>query len=198
MLHPDDFRYDSDITKFEPLRQTPSRAITGCLSSSPLSLLLFEASLPPLQITLTHFTLSSFEQALCLPTSFSSSGLARLGVKPRLCRPSWKAFASTHPLILPSTSPRKALFACPPSPPWNLLSFTVESTHSSPCSRSDPLSLDKERLSLTLILFPLTMWCSRQTALFFFLLAKAGLAYLPIAVFVALRPLSPFRQAQYD
>ena len=40
--------------------------------------------------------------------------------------------------MLPSTSPREALLACPPSPPWNLPSFTVESTLSSPCSRSDP------------------------------------------------------------
>ena len=43
--------------------------------------------------------------------------------------------------MLPSTSPREALFACPPFPPWNPLSFTVESTLSFPCSRSDlPLS----------------------------------------------------------
>ena len=43
---------------------------------------------------------------------------------------------STHPLVLPSTSPREALLACPPSPLWNLPSFTVESTLSSPYSRS--------------------------------------------------------------
>ena len=43
--------------------------------------------------------------------------------------------------MLPSTSSREALLACPPCPPWNLPSFTVESTLSSPCSRSDtPLS----------------------------------------------------------
>ena len=34
-------------------------------------------------------------------------------------------------------------------------------------------------------------------ALFFFLLAKAGPAYLPTALSVALRPLFPFQQAQY-
>ena len=80
----------------------------------------------------------SHERALRLPTSFPISGLARLGVKPRLCRSSWRAFASTHPLMLPSTCSREALVACPPCPPWNLPSFTVESTLSSPCSRSDP------------------------------------------------------------
>ena len=41
------------------------------------------------------------------------------------------------------------------------------------------------------------IWCFGQTALFLFLLAKAALAYLPTAHFVALRPLYPFRQAQY-
>ena len=40
--------------------------------------------------------------------------------------------------MLPSTCSREALVACPPFPPWNLLSFTVESTLSTPCSRFDP------------------------------------------------------------
>ena len=92
-------------------------------SRPPLIPLLSEASLPPLQVTLIHFTVSSFERALRLPTSFSVSGLARHGVKPRLCRSSWRAFASTHPLMLPSTSPREALLACPPSPFWNFSSL---------------------------------------------------------------------------
>ena len=56
-------------------------------------------------------------------------------MRPRLCRLSWRAFASTHPLMLPSTCSRKALVACPPCPPWNLPSFTVESTLPTPCSR---------------------------------------------------------------
>ena len=128
----------TNITKLERLHRAASRAITGCLSSSPIPLLLTEASLPPLRVTLTHFTLFSYERALLLPTSFPISGLARLGVKPRLCRSSWRALASTHPLMLPSTCSREALVACPPCPPWNLPSFTVESTLSSPCSRSDP------------------------------------------------------------
>ena len=41
--------------------------------------------------------------------------------------------------MLPSTSSREALLACSPFPPWNLPSFTVESTLSTPCSRSDAL-----------------------------------------------------------
>ena len=143
MPHPDGFLFLSvtNITKLERLHRAASRAITGCLSSSPIPLLLSEASLPPLRVTLTHFTLSSYERALCLPTFFPILDLARLGVKPRLCRSSWRAFASTHPLMLPSTSPKEAFFACPPYPPWNFPFFTVEFTLSSPCSRSDlPLS----------------------------------------------------------
>ena len=40
-------------------------------------------------------------------------------------------------------------------------------------------------------------WYSGQTALFLFLLATAALVYLPTALSVVLRPLFPFRQAQY-
>ena len=97
-----------------------------------------KASLPPLHFTLTHFTHSSYEWALHLPTSFPISDMARLGVKPRLCRSSWRAFASTHPLMLPSTSPREALACLPPlfgiclpslwSPPFLLHSFTLISS----------------------------------------------------------------------
>ena len=96
------------------------------------------ASLPPLRVTLTHFALSSYERALCLPTSYSISGLARLGVKTRLSR---RAFASTHPLMLFPTFSRIVLCACPPPPPssWNLPSFTVKLTLPSLCSHSDPL-----------------------------------------------------------
>ena len=128
----------TNITKLERLHRAASRAITGCLSSSPIPLLLSETSLPPLRVTLTQFTLFSYERALRLPTSFPISGLARLGVKPRFCRSTWRAFASPHPLMLPSTSSREALLACSPCPPWNLPSFTLESTLSTPCSRSDP------------------------------------------------------------
>ena len=69
------------LTKLERLHRAASRAITGCLSSSRIPLLLTEAFLPPLRVTLTHFTIFSCERALGLPTSFPISGLARLGVK---------------------------------------------------------------------------------------------------------------------
>ena len=119
----------------ERLHRVASCAISGCLSSSHILLLLSEASLPPLGVTLTHFTLFSYERALRLPISFAILGLARLGVKPKLCRSSWRAFASTHPLMPPSTCSTEALLACPPFPPWNLPFFMVEFILSTPCSR---------------------------------------------------------------
>ena len=99
--------------------------------------------------------------------------------------------------MLPSTCSREALLACPPFLPWNLPSFMVESTLSTPCSCSDPPPLAKVWLSPILTLSPLMIWCFGQTALFLFLLAMAALAFLPTALSVALRPLFPFRQAQY-
>ena len=60
-----------------------------------------------------------------------------------------------------------------------------------------PLTLAKVRLSPTLTLFLLMIWYSGQMALFLFLLARAAPAFLPTALSVALRPLFPFRQAQY-
>ena len=186
----------TDITKLEHLHRAASRAITGCLSSL-IPLLLSEDSLPSLQVTLTHFALSFYERKLCLPTFFPISNLARHEMKLRLCRSSWRAFTSTHLLMLSSTSPKKALLAWPLFPSWNLLFSTVESTLLFPCSRSNPLFLAKMRLSLTLTLSHFTTWYSGQTALFLFLLAKAALAYLPTAFSMALRPLFPFQQAQY-
>ena len=181
----------------ERLHRAASRAITGCFLFSLIPLLLTETSLPPLQVALTHFTLLSYERALRLPTFFPISGLARLGVKPRLCRSSWRAFASIHPLMLPSISSREAFLACSPCPPWNLPSFTVESTLSTPCTRSDP-PLSRQGAALAhLDSLPLMIWCSGQTALFLFLLARAAPAFLPTALSVALRPLFPFQQAQY-
>ena len=141
----------TNITKLERLHRAASCAITGCLSASPIPLLLTEASL---RVTLTHFTLFSYERALRLPTSFLISGLARLGVKPRLCRSSWRAFASTPPLMLPSTCSREALLLALPflfgiclrslwSPPFPLHALAL-----------NPLFLAKVRLSPTLTLSP--------------------------------------------
>ena len=119
-------------------------------------------------------------------------------MKPRHCRSSWRDLASTYPLTFPSTHPREILFACSPFPPWNLPFFTAEHTVSSPSSGSDsPLSRQVAAFA-HLESFDLTIWWSGQIALFLFLLAKAALQHLPTALSVALRPLFPFQQAQYD
>ena len=60
-----------------------------------------------------------------------------------------------------------------------------------------PLFLVKVRLSPILTFFPLMIWYSGQTVLFPLVLARAAPAFLPTALSVALRPLFPFRQAQY-
>ena len=187
----------TNITKLNHLSRAASRAITGCLSSCPIPLLLSEASLPPLQITLTHFALSSYERALRFPTFFPISGLAILGVKPRFCRSSWRAFASTHWLMLPSTSPRDALLVSFLSAPWNLPFFTMECTLSFPCSRSNHPLFCQGRALAHLDCLPshdLVLWTDRSVPFF---LARVALAYLPNARSVALRPPFPFRQVQY-
>ena len=99
--------------------------------------------------------------------------------------------------MLPSTSPREALLACPPSPRWNPPSFMVKSTLSSSCSHSD-LPLFSEGAALAhLDSLPLIIWYSGLTVLFLFLLAKAALTYLLTALSLVLRPLFPSQQAQY-
>ena len=118
-------------------------------------------------------------------------------MKPRLYRSSRRAFAFTHPLIPPSTSPREALLACPPFPLWNLPSFTVDSTFSSSCSRFDPLLSRQGGALVHLDSLPLVIWYSGLTALSLLLLAKAAPAYLPTAFSLAQRPLFSFQKAQY-
>ena len=63
MLHLDGFLFLSttNFTKLERLHQAASHAIIACLLSSPIPLLLSEVSLPPLQVTLIHFTLFFYE-----------------------------------------------------------------------------------------------------------------------------------------
>ena len=187
----------TNLTKLERFHRAASRAITGCLSSSPIPLLLTEASLPPLRVTLTHFTLFSYERALRFPTSFPISGLARLGVKPRLCRsPGELLRPLTRSCFLLLVLGGLLLLALP-----FLLGICSRSRWSPPFPLHAlaliPLTLAKVRLSPSLTLSPLMIRYSGLTALFLFLSARAAPAYLPTALSVALRPLFPFRQAQY-
>ena len=65
----------TNSTKLECLHRAASRAITGCLSSSPIPLLLSKASLPLLRVILTDFTLFSYDRALRVPTSQVHGGI---------------------------------------------------------------------------------------------------------------------------
>ena len=172
----------------ECLHRAASRAISGCLSTSPIPVLLSEVSLPPLRVTQIHFTLSFYERALRLPTSFPISGLARLGVKPRLCKSSWRAFASTHPLILLSTSAREGSSCLPSLFSLEPAFVTVESTFSSPCSRPD-LSLTRQGAALahldSLPPYNLVLWTDGSVP---FPFGKGG-SGVPAKCFLALRPL---------
>ena len=65
------FICNTTTNHLEVLHRAACRVITGCLFSTPSSLLLLEAQLPPLKLALEHQTLYSFERALRLPPDFS-------------------------------------------------------------------------------------------------------------------------------
>ena len=78
------FLCNTATNHLEVLHRAACRVITGCLFSTPSSLLLLEAQLPPLNLTLEHQTLYSFERALRLPPDFSS--LYALAIRNVPCR----------------------------------------------------------------------------------------------------------------
>ena len=107
-------------------------------------------------------------------------------------------FRPHNPNMLPSTSPREALLACPPSQPGIYLPSLWSPPFPPVALALISLSLSRQGAALAhLDSLPLMIWCFGLTALFLFLLARAAPAYLPTALFVALRPLFPFQQAQY-
>ena len=107
------FLCNTATNHLEVLHRAACRVITGCLSSTPSSLLLLEAQLRPLKLTLEHQTLYFFERALRLPPDFSS--LYALAIRNVPCRlnkkPSRKSFCSSATQPLPS--PRETLITCP-------------------------------------------------------------------------------------
>ena len=85
--------------------------LRGASLPPPSSLLLLEAQLPPLKLTLEHQALSSFERALRSPPDLSSLyALATRNVPCRLKKPSWRSFCSSATQSLPS--PRETLIMC--------------------------------------------------------------------------------------
>ena len=124
------------------MHRSSCRVITGCLLSTPIPLLHIEALLPPLQVTLTHQSLSFFEQALHLPSTFPIASLAIFNLHTRLKKSSWRFFSRSHNLTPSLHLACEPLILCPPKPPWSTPSTYTISLHlSSPCSCKDPPSL---------------------------------------------------------
>ena len=163
-----------------PVTPSPAASLT-----SPLS----EISLPAPQFTITLFALSSYERALCLPTSFLISGVARLRAKPRLSRSSWRVFACIRRLML-SSSTRMVLFACLPSLSFLELAFLQHGAHSFYFMvLLWPFSLS---LTLTLPSHDLVIQVDGCVPFFF---GKGGSGVLASAHFVAVKPTFPIRKA---
>ena len=110
-------------------------------------LYIFKVSLPSLPVIRTQFARTSHKQALRLATSFTISGLGRLGSKTKTLQVHVKTLRllnRSHFLLLP---PGK-FFLLAPSPPRIPLSFSVELTLSTSCTRSDlPLSRQSSTLA---------------------------------------------------
>ena len=133
------FSSPTHITSVERMHRSSCRVITGCLSSTPIPLLHIEALLPPLRVTLTHQSLSFFEQALRLPPTFPIASLANSNPRTRLKKSSWRSFSRSHNLTPNLHLTREPLILCPPKPPWSAPSnYTISLHLSSPCSRKDP------------------------------------------------------------
>ena len=119
------FLCDTANNHLKVLHRTACRVITGYLSSTLSSLILLEAQLPPLKLTLEHQALSFFKRALRLPPGFSSlNDLATRNVPCRLKKKLfWRSFCSSATQSLPS--PCETLIMCSPFPPWTATHFTV-------------------------------------------------------------------------
>ena len=78
------FLCNTATNHLEVLHRAACRVITGCFISTPSLLLLLEAQLPPLKLTLEHQTFYSFKRTLRLPPDFSS--IYALAIKNVPCR----------------------------------------------------------------------------------------------------------------
>ena len=117
------------------MHRSSCRVITGCLSSTPIPLLHVESLLLSVHVTLTHQSLSFFERALRLPSTFPLAFIANSNPRKRLTKGSWR----THNLTSNLHLAREPLILCPPNSPWSTLStYTISVHFSSPCSRKDP------------------------------------------------------------
>ena len=99
------------------MHRSSCRVITSCLSSTPIPLLHIEALLPPLRVTLTHQSLSFFEQALRLPSTFPIASLENSNPRTRLKKSSWRSSSRSHILTPNLHLSREPLILCLPKPP---------------------------------------------------------------------------------
>ena len=111
------FSSPTHVTSVERMHRSSCRVIKGCLSSTPIPLLHIEALLPPLRVTLTHQSLSFFERALRLPSTFPIASLVNSNPHTRLKKGSWRSFSRSHNLTPNLHLTRTPLIFCPPNPP---------------------------------------------------------------------------------
>ena len=126
------FSSPTHITSVERMHRSSCRVITGCLSFTPIPLLHIEALLPPLRVTLTHQSLSFFEQSLRLPPTFPIASLANSNPRTRLKKSSWRSFSRSHNLTPNLHLTREPLILCPPKPPWSAHLITQSHSTSHP------------------------------------------------------------------
>ena len=137
------FLSPTHITTVERMYRSSCIVITGCLSSTPIPI---EALLPPLRITVINQSLSFFERALRLPSTFPLASLANSNPRTRLKKGSWRSFSRSHNLTPNLHLAREPL---PLPPPLVYPIYLPISLHlSSPCSRKDPLPFATPQLPL--------------------------------------------------
>ena len=111
------FSSPTHITSVERMHRSSCRVITGCLSSTPIPLFHVEALRPPLRVTLTHQSLSFFERALRLPSTFPLASLANFNPRTLLKKGSGRSFSQSHNLTPNLHLAREPSILCPPKPP---------------------------------------------------------------------------------
>ena len=94
------FSSPTHITSVERMHRSSCRVITGYLSSTPIPLLHVKALLPPLRVTLTHISLSFFERALRLPSTFPIASLENSNPRTHLKKGSWRSFSGVTRYII--------------------------------------------------------------------------------------------------
>ena len=127
------------ITSAQRMHRSSCRVITGCQWSTPIPLLYLKALFSPLCVALTHQSLSFFERALRLTSTFPLACLSYFNPFTPLEKGSWKSFSRSHNPTPNLKLSRKALILYPPKPFWSTpSSYSISHQFSFPCSRNDP------------------------------------------------------------